>query len=283
MRADRRGAGRYRRAVVAVVSFALTTAACRASGPGLRGPDVPYVTTPQAVGDEMLTLAAVTASDTVYDLGSGDGRLVIAAARDFGARGVGVEIDPKLIQQSRENAQRAGVAARTEFVWEDLFKVSVAPASVVTLYLLQELNLKLRPRLLAELAPGARVVSHNFHMGEWAPDRTRRVRAPDGFHSVYLWVIPADAGGAWTLTSGERAWTLTLRQRYQDLEGELVTGDGRRPVTGRVAGRDVELTADAPGPATLRLHGRLDGDTARGTIEAGVPEAPAPWSARRGG
>src|SRR6266704_1391592 len=123
MRADPGGVRPARRAGAVLLGLALALTACQASGPGLRGLDVPYVTTPESVGDEMLRLATVTAGDTVYDLGSGDGRVVIAAARDFGARAVGVDIDPKLIQQSRDNAQRAGVAARTEFVWEDLFKV----------------------------------------------------------------------------------------------------------------------------------------------------------------
>ncbi len=268
-------------ALAAVLGALVLTTACATSGPGLRGPDVPYVTTPDAVGDEMLKLAAVTERDTVYDLGSGDGRLVIAAAREHGARGVGVEIDPRLIATSRENALRAGVAARTEFVWQDLFRVSVAPASVVTLYLLPEINLRLRPKLFAELRPGSRVVSHNFDMGDWSADHVQRVRAPDGQHTVYLWVIPADMAGTWRLTAGERTWTLTLRQQYQRVDGELASGPARIPMRGVVRGFDVELVAAAEAVMPLRLRGRVVSDTAAGTVEAGVAEAPVAWSAQR--
>jgi SAM-dependent methyltransferase len=266
-----------------IATFALAAllvlASCATSGPGLHGPDVPYVVTPDAVGAEMLKLAAVTARDIVYDLGSGDGRLVIAAARDLGAYGVGVEIDPRLIGASRESAQRAGVVTRTEFVWQDLFAVSVAPASVVTLYLLPEINLRLRPKLLAELSPGSRVVSHNFDMGDWTPDRTQRVRAPDGMHTVYLWVIPADVAGRWRLTARERAWTLTLRQQYQRLGGELSTGETPIPIRGTLRGAEIELSAlDSVAP--LRLRGRVLGDALTGTMEADGA-APVSWSARR--
>ena len=150
-------------------------------------PDVIYVPTPAAVVDAMLDVAAVRANDVVYDLGSGDGRIVIAAARKFGARGVGVEIDPALVKRATDNAVAAGVSDRVRFVTENLFTVDVSEASVVTLYLLQSLNERLRPKLVRELKPGTRVVSHVFNMGpEWPPDKTLVVERS----RIFLWTIP---------------------------------------------------------------------------------------------
>jgi SAM-dependent methyltransferase len=152
--------------------------------------DVPYVPTPQAVVDEMLKLARVSRDDVVYDLGCGDGRLVITAVQKFGAkRGVGVDIDPQRINESNENAKAAGVTDRTKFVVQDLFQTDFKEATVVTLYLLPEVNLKLRPKLLAELKPGTRIVSHAFDMGDWQPEKT--VTVPGGGQTIYLWTVPA--------------------------------------------------------------------------------------------
>jgi SAM-dependent methyltransferase len=148
-------------------------------------PDVPYVATPEAVVMGMLDLAQVGPGDVLYDLGSGDGRIVIAAARR-GARTVGVEIDPDLVLQSRASARAAGVEDRATFVRQDLFETDFSEATVVTLYLLPGLNMKLRPKLLAELPPGARIVSHTFHMGDWAPARTARA----GGARLFLWIVP---------------------------------------------------------------------------------------------
>jgi SAM-dependent methyltransferase len=155
------------------------------------GQDVPDVRTPLTVVNEMLRLADVTASDVVYDLGSGDGRILIAAARDRGARGVGLEIDPVLVAQSTERARRLGLADRLSFRQQDLFEADLTPATVVTLYLSPDLNRRLRPKLLSELRPGARIVSHSFDMGDWAPARTLQVSSNEGSHTLYLWVVPA--------------------------------------------------------------------------------------------
>lgn len=158
--------------------------------------DVPFVVTPDNVTREMLRLAGVKAGDYVIDLGSGDGRIVIVAARQFGARGLGVEIVPELVARSRDNARRAGVADRVEFRVQDLFATDLSPATVITMYLLPEVNLQLRPRLLA-LKPGTRIVSHDWDMGDWKPDRVITVEAPDkpiGREKVsrlYLWTVPA--------------------------------------------------------------------------------------------
>jgi SAM-dependent methyltransferase len=147
---------------------------------------VPFVPTPQEVVDKMIELAGVKKDDTVYDLGSGDGRIVIAAAKK-GARAVGFEIDPELVKQSQENIRKAGVLDRTEIRNEDILTVDLSPASVVTMYLLPDVNLKLKPNLLSQLKPGSRVVSHSFDMGDWKPTKTERING----RTLYLWIIPA--------------------------------------------------------------------------------------------
>jgi len=151
-------------------------------------PDVIYVPTPQPVVEAMLSMAAVKSTDIVYDLGSGDGRIVITAAKKFGARGVGIEIDPALVRKAVENAKAAGVSDRVRFVTQNLFTANLREATVVTLYLLQSINERLRPKLVRELKPGTRIVSHMFNMGpEWPPEKTREL---DGSR-IYFWTIPA--------------------------------------------------------------------------------------------
>lgn len=155
------------------------------------GQEVPDVRTPLVVVNEMLRLASVTADDVVFDLGSGDGRIVIAAARDRGARGVGFEIDPALAAQATNRARRLGLADRVSFRQDDLFQADLRGATVVTLYLSPDLNRRLRPKLLSELRPGSRIVSHAFDMGDWVPTRTLQVSSNEGTHTLYLWVVPA--------------------------------------------------------------------------------------------
>ena len=150
------------------------------------GSDVPFVSTPDRVVERMLQLAKVGPEDVVYDLGSGDGRIVIAAARKHGARGVGIDIDPQRVKEGSDNARRAGVADRVEFREGDLFKADISDATVVTLYLMTGVNLRLRPKLLNELKPGTRVVSHAFGMGDWKPAAIERI----GTSTVYYWVVP---------------------------------------------------------------------------------------------
>jgi SAM-dependent methyltransferase len=153
-------------------------------------PDVPYVPTNEKVVDEMLKVAKVGKNDVLYDLGSGDGRIPITAARRFGTRGVGVDIDPQRVKEARENAVKAGVADKVKFMQQDLFETDIREATVVTLYLLPDVNLRLRPKLLAELKPGTRVVSHNYDMGDWKPAQSLTIKLPDGDHYVYYWVVP---------------------------------------------------------------------------------------------
>jgi SAM-dependent methyltransferase len=154
---------------------------------GSRAPDIHYVPTPPEVVDEMLRMAKVKKEDIVYDLGSGDGRIVIAAAKQYGARGVGIDIDPERIREARENARREGVEHLVEFREADLFESNFSRATVVTLYLLERLNLRLRPKLWKELKPGTRIVSHQFGMGDWQPEQTATIEG----RTIYMWTVPA--------------------------------------------------------------------------------------------
>jgi ribosomal protein L11 methylase PrmA len=174
----------WSRIVAAVVLGLSATGAAAQTAP--RGVDVPYVPTPEPVVNAMLKLAQVKRGDVLYDLGSGDGRIVIAAAKRYGVRGTGVDIDPERIREANANARKAGVSARVRFLNEDLFDIDFRDATVVTLYLLPRINLKLRPKLLAELRPGTRIVSHGFDMGDWKPERVAEV----GNSTIYLWTIP---------------------------------------------------------------------------------------------
>jgi SAM-dependent methyltransferase len=170
------------------IAIVLLAGAALAQAPEQIQINPPYVRTPDKVVSAMLKLAGVKASDIVYDLGCGDGRIVIAAAKDYGAHGVGIDIDPERIQEARENARKAGVEALVRFEVNDLFAADIHSATVVALYLLPDVNLRLRPKLLKELKPGTRIVSHDFHMGDWKPDKHELV---DAASSIYLWRIPA--------------------------------------------------------------------------------------------
>ena len=185
--------------------------------------DVPFVVSPPAVTEAMLKLARVEPKDFMIDLGSGDGRIVILAAKKHGARGLGVEIDPKLVAESRGNAKRAGVAARVEFRDEDLFKTDLSRATVITMYLLPDVNMLLRPRLL-ELKPGTRIVSHDWDLGDWLPDEEATIPVPDkpfGVNKssrVMRWTVPARVEGNWC-SARHRGAKLVIRQKHQQVEG----------------------------------------------------------------
>ena len=258
-----------------------------------RTPDVEYVPTPHKVVGEMLQLLAVKPTDIVYDLGCGDGRVVITAAKRYKARGVGIDIDPQRIRESRANARRAGVANRVKFLQQDLFETDIREASVIALYLLPELNRKLRPKLLSDLRPGTRVASHDFDMGDWNPDRVIYVQGPTYEHTVYYWVIPANVDGAWQMSvptpTGERRYLLRIQQQFQEVrgtvsaEGEAIlignatlTGDHLRfTVTTGIQGEETRMSFD----------GRISGDVMHGSVEVqGGPMAGRfDWSAQRDG
>jgi SAM-dependent methyltransferase len=235
-------------------------ACAAASAWALATDEVPFITSPDNVTLEMLRLADVQAGDHVIDLGSGDGRIVILAARRFGASGLGVEIDPKLVALSQKNAREAGVADRAVFREQDLFKTDLAAASVITMYLLPEVNLQLRPALL-QLKPGTRLVSHDWDMADWKPDRTTVVAVPDkkvGLEKsskVHLWVVPAKVDGLWCGTGPLHEFRLQLDQRYQEVQGTLTRKQRVRQLGGRVEGNTVRTDTTKLGALVLQANG----------------------------
>jgi len=255
-------------------------------------PGVVFVPTPPEIALEMLKLANVTSNDLVYDLGSGDGRLVIAAAQLFGARAVGVELDARLVEESRAAAAKAGVTDRVTFIWGDLFDVDLRPATAVMLYLTGPMNLRLRPRLLAELRPGTPVVSHAFDMGEWTPDRSVRVFSAEGARQLHLWIIPARVQGPWSINvsmpDGDLKASAVFEQNFQRLSGILRTATEVVPIVETSLRGDVlafSATVNMkPGPRTIRFRGLVAGDSAAGTAEVtgGLAIEPGRWTGRRG-
>jgi hypothetical protein len=265
--------GNVRRRLLSIalcaVSLAFAPPSAAQIGPDL---DVPYVTTPDHVVNAMLSLAGVTAQDFVLDLGSGDGRIVISAATKFGARGMGVEIDPALVLLSNESARKAGVAERARFVEQDLFATDLGQASVITLYLLPDVNLKLRPELL-KLRPGTRIVSHDWDMGDWQPDGKVVLEVPEkklGLEkksTLLLWKVPAVVEGTW---SSAKRLRLKLRQRYQMLDGAVTyRGQTYTDASGRVDGTRMHLcfTHYDTGRCRLGAMGQLTGGDLRLLID----------------
>jgi len=236
-----------------------------------RLPDIHFEATPDEVVDAMLQMAGVTQEDIVYDLGCGDGRFVITAAKNFGARGVGVDIDPVRIKESNENANKAGVTNRVKFFEGDLFKTDIREATVVTLYLLNELNVLLRPKLFHELKPGTRIISNTFDMGEWEPDDIGQVRNK----TFYYWVIPARAAGKWrwSITSPAGTWQneLFLDQEFQEVNGKVSLQGWELRI------RDPNLRGDQLSfrvrynvegeNVAMRFKGRVNGGTIMGSVE----------------
>ena len=246
-------------AFTANVALAQATAGQKPFEPqvGQAGKDVVWVPTPQAVVDKMLDLAKVTKDDIVYDLGSGDGRTVITAAKR-GARAFGIEYNPDMVTLSQNNAKAAGVADRATFVKADLFETDFSKATVVTMFLLPSINMRLRPNIL-KMKPGTRVVSNTFTMEDWMPDQTETIGGDCvSWCTALLWIVPAQVAGNWQLGSN----TLTLQQNFQMLTGTL----GSSKLTGRLRGDEITLTSDA-----MKYTGKVEGNTMKG----------ANWSATR--
>jgi SAM-dependent methyltransferase len=243
-------------------SSAFATALALTASPGHAQPteEVPFITSPDNVTLEMLNSAGVKKGDHVIDLGSGDGRIVILAAKRFEATGLGVEIDPMLVERSQANARQAGVADKVEFRVQDLFKTDLSPASVITMYLLPEFNLQLRPALLA-LKPGTRIVSHDWHMGDWQPDRTTVVPVPNKVvgleksSKIHLWTVPAQVQGLWCATGVLRGASLQLTQTYQRFEGTLAWRDRTRALAGTIKGTELRTPAGSSGELLLQAEG----------------------------
>jgi Methyltransferase domain len=216
---------------------------------GQAGKDVVWVPTPQVVVDKMLDMAKLTPKDYLIDLGSGDGRTVITAAKR-GAHSLGIEFNPDMVELSKANARAAGVTERAQFMKADLFETDLSKATVITMFLLPDINLKLRPKLLG-LKPGTRVVSNTFTMGDWQPDSKQTVDACDGsWCTALLWIVPARVAGQYKLSQGE----LTLKQSFQNLSGTLASDGHTVPVHGKVRGDDVTLTA-----GSKQYHGHMSG------------------------
>jgi precorrin-6B methylase 2 len=206
---------------------------------GQQGKDVVWVPTPQELVNKMLQIAGVTANDFVIDLGSGDGRTVITAAK-IGAKALGIEYNPDMVALSKENAIKEGVAEKAEFIQADLYETDLSKATVITMFLLPEINLKLRPKLL-DLKPGTRVVSNTFTMGEWEADQEVTTEENwNSWNTAFLWIIPAKAGGTWKLGNGE----LNLTQEFQFVRGTLKSGGKSQTITdGRLRGDFISFTA----------------------------------------
>jgi hypothetical protein len=256
------------------------------TAPAVPAQDVPFVPTPQVTVDEMLRLAGVGPQDFVLDLGSGDGRIVITAARKFGARGTGVDLDYHLVIQSEESARQAGVEDRVKFLQQDLFKTDLGQATVITMYLLPAVTRKLVPSLL-NLKPGTRIVSHDFDLGDWKPDRKTYIRK-----NVFLWIVPAKVAGRWrarlALPPIERQLELEFTQRFQEVDAHArLNGVPMQTWEVKLEGDRVSFalvdSADRENEATLYFEGRVSGDVMEGNLVrgAGSTRVTAPWRAVR--
>ncbi|WP_326544046.1 SAM-dependent methyltransferase [Pseudorhodoferax sp.] len=271
--------------LLAAAGLALTSAAMAQQPPGdevyrplvgQEGKDVIWVPTPDVVVMRMLQMAEVKPDDLVVDLGSGDGKIAIAAARSFGATARGLEYNPDLVSLSQRIARQAGVADKVSFEHADIFVTDFSKATVVTMYLLPQLNLKLRPQLFA-LAPGTRVVSHSFSMGEWLPDEKARLNNAD----VFLWRVPANASGSWQLVAGAVNGRLNLTQKFQVLSGEALFGDLRTSVVQPVlSGAGLNFQLREPGGQLARYEGRVTGNRIVGLVHR-AGQAPLPFEAVR--
>jgi hypothetical protein len=259
-------------------------------------PSVPYVPTPQDVVERMLQIARVGPTDYLIDLGSGDGRIVVTAAKQFGARGFGVDLNPERIRESNENASKAGVTDKVAFYQRNLFDTDLSQATVITMYLLPRVNLELRPKLL-QLKPGTRIVSHDFSMDDWKPDTQVTMESSGrwggigGKSDIYFWVIPARVAGTWrwdlTVAGKPQPYEVMLEQRFQGISGSVRVG-GRtvKLQDAHVNGEDIRFgfTADVGGtPVKHEFSGKVEGETIIGsaTLSSSRVQGQQDWNARR--
>jgi precorrin-6B methylase 2 len=255
--------------MLATCSFAATAAATFEPQIGQEGKDVIWVPTPNLLIEKMLDAAKVTANDYVIDLGSGDGRTVIAAAKR-GAKALGIEYNPDMVELSKQSAIKEGVTARANFMKADIFESDFSQATVITMYLLPQLNLKLRPKIL-DLKPGTRIVSHAFTMEEWRADETITAQDNNSYsRTAYLWIVPAKVEGSWQVGQGE----LVLKQSFQMLTGTLRSGSSSLAISnGRMRGDQISFTAGG-----AEYSGRVSGSTIEGSITGG---SGGNWTASR--
>jgi SAM-dependent methyltransferase len=256
---------------LSLVSLPIAQATEQFASPAMprKAPDIHYVPTPQELVEVMLDTAKVGKDDIVYDLGSGDGRLVISAAKKYAASGVGIDIDPKRIGEAKENAKKAGVEDKVRFREQDLFESDFHEATVVTLYLLSELNVRLRPQIFAQLKPGTRVVSHAFMMGDWQPDEHKTIEINGQSYDAYYWVVPANMSGHWKVTGDRNSdfpRSVRVDQKFQKII--VYSGDtGELLGEGKVNGATFTLgTMNKGANAEPNLfQGKIDGDTIQAT------------------
>ena len=238
---------------------------------GQEGKDVVWVPTPQVLVDKMLDMAKVTSKDYVIDLGSGDGRTVITAAKR-GAKALGIEYNPEMVELSKRNAAKEGVTDKATFMKADLFESDFSHATVITMFLLPSINMKLRPKIL-DLKPGTRIVANSFDMEDWKPDETAKVDGCSNWCTAYLWIVPAKVGGTWNLSQGE----LTLKQTFQMISGTLRSGNNTAQITnGKLNGDQITFTA---GGAQYTSH--VSGNSIEGTVKGGSNNGK--WRATRAG
>lgn len=256
-------------AVICLVLFGAVDFASSA-----RAPDVHFIATPQYVVNEMLELAGTNQNDVVYDLGCGDGRFVITAAKNYGARGVGIDIDPERIRESRVNARKAGVDNRVTFHEQDLFATDISPATIVALYLLPELNLSLRPRLFKQLKPGTRIVSHDFDMGDWKPDVVEQL----GESTYYYWVLPGDVKGRWHISAPalwkDGEYTVEVVQNFQEIQVTLLTKQANVSIShAKIKGDTISFFLGkgfGKNKTGMFFKGKVTGNTISGNVQVEI-------------
>ena len=254
---------------------------------------LPYVPTPQIVVDEMLKMAGVSANDFVVDLGSGDGRVILTAAKNFKANGLGVDIDPKLVELSNQEAKSQGLADRVKFIEQDMFKADLSKATVVTLYVLPDFMEKLRPKLLAEMKPGTRIVAHDYYMSDWYPDRQATLTVPEKVKAngtdkayLYLWTVPAVVLGHWRmdLDVGDgkpQLIVLSFNQKYQMINAAAESRAGPLSVDKPLLKGDELEFAVTLGATNYRFTGKVQGDKIEGTAVSTPGVKPIAWRANK--
>jgi len=283
---------KFLKQIATVVSMAgLTVAAPLHAQTGVG--DVVYVPTPQIVVDEMLTMAIVNISDYLIDLGSGDGRFVITAAKKHGAKALGVDLDTYLLKVANEAARKENVTDRVTFREQNLFETDLSAATVVSTYLLPEMNLRLRSKIM-KLKPGTRVVAHDYSMGDWYPDEQKTLVVPEkkvgnaGISYIFSWVVPALTAGKWqsTINVGGKdvAYEFDMVQFFQNIDGAATAGGMPGEMRGKMVGEQVRFSLTGKGGQKLDRHefqGQLAGDTITGTVRIGFDNTQRPWTAKR--
>lgn len=247
-------------ALAAALVLAALSLGTAPAGAQPRPLDVPFVPTPDHIVEAMLRLVKPTKDDFLVDLGSGDGRIPILAAQKYGVRGFGVDLNPERVKEARANAKKAGVTDKVEFVEGDLFKTDFRKATILTMYLLPDVNMRLRSEIL-EMKPGTRVVSHAFHMEDWKPDASEQ----SDFRQVFFWIVPAKIGGKWSGTLGGAKVEFDMQQKFQEVSGSgLLDGRPLKIAGGKITGEQIDLVLELPGGATSRPTMMVKGNVIEG-------------------